>query len=117
MTDHSIKGKTVLIAGGGKNLGGLVARDLAAQGAKAIAVHYNSPASAAETEETLAAIRAAGAEAGGVLPEHQIDQIVTIQVDRGCRNVALRLRTTQCLSGKKNDITDLHMPPAEPAEK
>jgi NAD(P)-dependent dehydrogenase (short-subunit alcohol dehydrogenase family) len=63
MTDHSIKGKTVLIAGGGKNLGGLVARDLAAQGAKAIAIHYNTAASAAETEATLAAIRAAGAEA------------------------------------------------------
>ena len=63
MADHSIKGKTVLIAGGGKNLGGLVAHDLAAHGAKAIAIHYNSPASAAETEETLAAIRAAGAEA------------------------------------------------------
>ena len=63
MTNHSIKGKTVLIAGGGKNLGGLIARDLAAEGAKAIAVHYNSPASAAATEETLAAIRAAGAEA------------------------------------------------------
>ena len=63
MADHSIKGKTVLIAGGGKNLGGLIARDLAAQGAKAIAIHYNSPASAAETEETLAAIRATGAEA------------------------------------------------------
>ncbi|SBV31159.1 Short chain dehydrogenase [uncultured Sphingopyxis sp.] len=63
MADHSITGKTILIAGGGKNLGGLVARDLAAHGAKAVAVHYNSPASAAETEETLAAIRAAGAEA------------------------------------------------------
>lgn len=63
MTDHSIKGKVALIAGGGKNLGGLVARDLAAHGARAIAVHYNSPASAAETEDTLAAIRTAGAEA------------------------------------------------------
>ena len=63
MTDHSIKGKIVLIAGGGKNLGGLVARDLAAQGAKAIAVHYNSAGAKAETEETLAAVRAAGAEA------------------------------------------------------
>lgn len=63
MTDHSIKGKVALIAGGGKNLGGLVARDLAAHGARAVAVHYNSPASAAETEATLAAIRAAGAEA------------------------------------------------------
>jgi len=63
VADHSIKGKTVLIAGGGKNLGGLIARDLAAEGAKAIAIHYNSLASAAETEATLAAIRAAGAEA------------------------------------------------------
>jgi len=63
MADHSIKGKTVLIAGGGKNLGGLIARDLAAHGAKAIAIHYNSPGSAAEAEETLAAVRAAGAEA------------------------------------------------------
>ncbi|MCA0210410.1 MAG: SDR family oxidoreductase [Proteobacteria bacterium] len=63
MADHRITGKTVLIAGGGKNLGGLIARDLAEQGAKAIAIHYNSPASAAETEETLAAIRATGAEA------------------------------------------------------
>jgi NAD(P)-dependent dehydrogenase (short-subunit alcohol dehydrogenase family) len=63
MADHNIQGKTVLIAGGGKNLGGLIARDLAAHGAKAIAVHYNSVAAAAETEATLAAIRAAGAEA------------------------------------------------------
>ncbi len=30
MADHSIKGKTVLIAGGAKNLGGLIARDLQA---------------------------------------------------------------------------------------
>ena len=63
MADHSIKGKTVLIAGGGKNLGGLIARDLAAHGARAVAIHYNSAASAAEAGETLAAIRAAGAEA------------------------------------------------------
>lgn len=63
MADHSIKGKTVLIAGGGKNLGGLIARDLAEQGARAIAIHYNSAAAAAETEATLSAIRAAGAEA------------------------------------------------------
>ncbi len=33
MVDHSIKGKTVLIAGGAKNLGGLIARDLAVHGA------------------------------------------------------------------------------------
>ncbi len=31
MIDHSIEGKTVLIAGGAKNLGGLIARDLASR--------------------------------------------------------------------------------------
>lgn len=63
MTDHSIKGKTVLIAGGAKNLGGLIARDLAAHGAKAVAIHYNSAASKAEADATVAAIEAAGAKA------------------------------------------------------
>lgn len=63
MTDHTLPGKTILIAGGAKNLGGLIARDFAAQGAKAVAVHYNSAATQAEAEETLAAIRAAGVEA------------------------------------------------------
>lgn len=63
MTDHSIKGKTVIIAGGGKNLGGLIARDFAAQGAKAIAIHYNGAASKAEADATVAAVKAAGAKA------------------------------------------------------
>ncbi|HEX7924795.1 MAG TPA: SDR family oxidoreductase, partial [Bradyrhizobium sp.] len=63
MTDHSIKGKTVIIAGGAKNLGGLIARDLAAYGAKAIAIHYNSAATKADADATVAAIKAAGANA------------------------------------------------------
>lgn len=63
MTDHSIKGKTVIIAGGAKNLGGLIARDLAAHGAKAIAIHYNSAGTKAEVEATVAAVKAAGGEA------------------------------------------------------
>ncbi|HEY0269643.1 MAG TPA: SDR family oxidoreductase [Sphingomonas sp.] len=63
MADHGIAGKTVLIAGGGKNLGGLIARDLAAKGAKAITIHYNSAASKAAADETVAAIQAAGARA------------------------------------------------------
>ncbi|MFW7355181.1 SDR family oxidoreductase [Ochrobactrum oryzae] len=62
MTDHSIKGKTVIIAGGAKNLGGLIARDLAEHGAKAVAIHYNSASSKADADATLAAIKAAGAE-------------------------------------------------------
>lgn len=63
MADHSIKGKSVLIAGGAKNLGGLIARDLAGQGARAVAIHYNSAASKADAEETAAAVTAAGARA------------------------------------------------------
>ncbi|QBR03223.1 SDR family oxidoreductase [Paraburkholderia pallida] len=63
MANHDIKGKTVLIAGGAKNLGGLVARDLAAQGAKAVVIHYNSASTKAAAEETAAAVKQAGAEA------------------------------------------------------
>lgn len=63
MVDHSIKGKTVLIAGGAKNLGGLIARDLAEHGAKAIAIHYHSAASKPEADATVAAVKAAGAQA------------------------------------------------------
>ena len=63
MADHSIQGKTVLIAGGAKNLGGLIARDLAQHGAKAIAIHYNSAATEADAKQTVAAVEAAGARA------------------------------------------------------
>ncbi|WP_248795604.1 SDR family oxidoreductase [Pseudomonas sp. MWU13-2105] len=62
MPDHSIMGKVVLVAGGAKNLGGLIARDLAQQGAKAVVVHYNSAASQPDAEATVAAIKALGAE-------------------------------------------------------
>src|SRR3546814_140830 len=63
MADHSIRGKTVIIAGGAKNLGGLIARDLAEHDAKAIAIHYNSASTKAEADATIAAVKAAGAEA------------------------------------------------------
>ena len=63
MADHSIKGKTVIIAGGAKNLGGLIARDLAQQGAKAVVIHYNSASSRNDADATVAAVEAAGAKA------------------------------------------------------
>jgi len=52
----------VLIAGGGKNLGGLLSRDFAAMGAK-LAIHYNSESSRIECEETFVAVKAMGGEA------------------------------------------------------
>lgn len=63
MPDHSIAGKAVLIAGGGKNLGALIARDLARHGAEAIAIHYNSAASKTAADETVAAVKALGVKA------------------------------------------------------
>ncbi|NHN87130.1 SDR family oxidoreductase [Acetobacter conturbans] len=63
MTDHSLKGKTVLIAGGAKNLGGLIARDLAAHGVTAIAIHYNSEASRQDAETLIAELRDKGVKA------------------------------------------------------
>ena len=61
MTEHTLKGKNVLIAGGGKNLGGLVARQSAAAGAN-VAIHYNSDVSRPDAEDTLAAVQAEGVQ-------------------------------------------------------
>jgi len=59
MTDRTLMGKNVLIAGGAKNLGGLIARQAAEAGAD-VAIHYNSDLSRGDAEETLAAVRDAG---------------------------------------------------------
>jgi len=63
MANHSIQGKIALITGGAKNLGGLIARDLAVHGAAAIAIHYNSASSKADADATVAALQAAGTKA------------------------------------------------------
>ncbi|GGE66916.1 SDR family oxidoreductase [Nesterenkonia cremea] len=59
MTAHTLEGKNVLVAGGAKNLGGLVARQAAEAGAN-VAIHFNSDASKADAQQTLAAVEAAG---------------------------------------------------------
>lgn len=62
MARYDVKGKTVLIAGGAKNLGGLLSRNFAARGANLV-IHYNSDSSGADAIKTYADVRAAGAEA------------------------------------------------------
>lgn len=62
MARNDVQGKIVLIAGGAKNLGGLLSRDFAAKGAKLV-IHYNSESTRADAEKTLADVQAAGAEA------------------------------------------------------
>lgn len=76
MSRNDLKGKVVLIAGGGKNLGGLLARDFAKKGASKLAIHYNSESSRSEAEETLAAVKAEGAD--GFLFQGDLTQISNI---------------------------------------
>lgn len=68
MPDHALQDKLVVIGGGSRNLGGLIARTVAAAGAN-VAVHYNSGSSKAQAEETAEAVVAAG---GGAMT-HQAD--------------------------------------------
>ena len=75
MSTTNLAGKVVLIAGGGKNLGALLSKDFAAKGAK-LAIHYNSEASREESEKTLAAVQALGAEA--FMFQGDLTQVVNI---------------------------------------
>lgn len=63
MANNNLENKVVLIGGGAKNLGGLLARDFAKDGAKAIAIHYHSESTKTAAEETVAAVKELGAEA------------------------------------------------------
>ncbi|RPE08138.1 SDR family oxidoreductase [Chitinophaga lutea] len=62
MSGNEVNGKVVLIAGGAKNLGGLLSRNFAKKGAK-LAIHYNSESTRKVAEQTLADVHALGAAA------------------------------------------------------
>ncbi|MFJ9934445.1 SDR family oxidoreductase [Streptomyces virginiae] len=76
-SNHSLAGKVVLVGAGAKNLGGLISRNVAADGAKVV-VHYHSDGTAPDAEETVAAVKAAGGEAVAV----QGDLTKTADVER-----------------------------------
>jgi len=58
----SLNGRVVLVTGGGKNLGGLISREMGKKGA-IVAIHYNSTSSKAGAEETVKAIEERGGKA------------------------------------------------------
>ncbi|MEN4474393.1 SDR family oxidoreductase [Mycolicibacterium cosmeticum] len=58
----TLEGKSAVVAAGAKNLGGLISRTLAQHGVN-VAVHYNSAASEADADRTVAEVTAAGAQA------------------------------------------------------
>jgi NAD(P)-dependent dehydrogenase (short-subunit alcohol dehydrogenase family) len=51
-----------VIAGGGKNLGALIAHQFAQAGARGLVLHYNSDSSRAETEKTAAVLKDRGVD-------------------------------------------------------
>ncbi|WP_109440992.1 SDR family oxidoreductase [Acinetobacter haemolyticus] len=76
MSQHDLKGKTVLITGGAKNLGGLISRKFAEQGANLL-IHYNSAATQSDAEETLKAVQALGVKA--ILVQADLSNIQNIE--------------------------------------
>lgn len=62
MAKIDLKGKVVLIAGGAKNLGGLISREVAKQGSD-IVVHFNSDSTKQAAEETVKAVQDLGRKA------------------------------------------------------
>lgn len=63
MAARTLENKVAVIAGGGKNLGALIAHTFADAGARAIMVHYNSAASKDAADQTVAALKAKGVDA------------------------------------------------------
>src|SRR5699024_5276690 len=54
-----LKDKVVLVAGGAKNLGGLISREVAKQGSDVV-IHYHSDSTQKDAEETASAVRNLG---------------------------------------------------------
>lgn len=81
-----LDGKSALVAGGAKNLGRLVALDLARRGAN-VFVHYNSDATKAAADETVTEIRALGVEAAAYQGDLTTASSVTDLFDTATRNL------------------------------
>jgi NAD(P)-dependent dehydrogenase (short-subunit alcohol dehydrogenase family) len=62
MTNQLLTGKVAIVTGASRNLGRAFSEMMGAEGAS-VAVHYNSPASKADAEETAAAVKSAGGDA------------------------------------------------------
>lgn len=81
----SLKGKVLLVGAGAKNLGGLVSRTFAEDGANVV-VHYNSDSTKPQADETVEAVKAAGADAfaiqGDLTQVSQIERLFDEAIDR-----------------------------------
>lgn len=62
MPNHTLNGKVVIVGAGAKNLGGLISREFAKDGAKVV-VNYHSDATRSDAEATVKAIKDLGSDA------------------------------------------------------
>ncbi len=74
--DHSLNQKVVIVAGGAKNLGALISKACAEEGAKVV-IHYNSDSTKGAAEQTAAEITAIGGES--VLIQGDLTQIEQVK--------------------------------------
>ncbi len=78
MVSHELKGKVAIIGGGAKNLGGLISRTFAAEGAKVV-VHYNSASTKTASDDTVATITKAGGQACAIQGDFtKVDDVVKV---------------------------------------
>lgn len=79
MTEHSLEGKVAVVAGGGKNLGALVASQFVDKGLAGVAIHYHSASSREEAEKTVVALKKKGADAVCIQGDlSKVDQCVAL---------------------------------------
>lgn len=76
MAKYELKNKTVIITGGAKNLGGLISKKFAEQGANLV-IHYNSESSKTEAENTLRTVLDSGVKA--ILVQADLSDISKIE--------------------------------------
>lgn len=78
MNSPALTGKVALVGGGAKNLGGLISRNLATEGARVV-VHFNSEATRSDADETVAAIQSTGGEAFAIQGDFtQVEDVVRV---------------------------------------
>ncbi|SPL71944.1 SDR family oxidoreductase [Acinetobacter stercoris] len=76
MAKYELKNKTVIITGGAKNLGGLISKKFAEQGANLV-IHYNSESSKTEAENTMRTVLDSGVKA--ILVQADLSDISKIE--------------------------------------
>lgn len=85
-----------MVAGGAKNLGGMISRALADKGAKAVVVHYNSPESLKQAEETVVAILSRGVDAMAIqadLSKPEGNELIFSQAKKAYGQVDIAINT------------------------